>query len=429
MNFCGKNIYFLGIGGVSMSSLAIMLKERGCFVDGSDEAEGRGTDILKERKIEVDFQICPEKIENADLVVFSSAIKDDNPQMILCKKMKKKLWTRGQLLGAISDEYENVIAVAGSHGKTTTTALIFEILQVAGVEPTLHLGGFRVEDGLNFHLGDKEFFVTEACEYHNNFLNLHPYISVVTNIEKEHMDFFKTFSNQLKSFEIFKKQSKIVVDNFCGIKATHIRHDRHGGLLFTLVKDGLKLMDVHMHICEEVNTQNCIYAYLVAKKLGINDCIIKKAFENFKGVSTRFERMRCPFFDVCICDYAHHPTEIQNAISTAKKLFKNKELVTIFQPHTYSRTQSLLPQFVDTFKGLKHPLFFRTYSAREKASDGISALQFAEILQKSNKNAKYFDNFDDLRAFLMNFSKEDAALLFLGAGDLPSILHKNLFVE
>ena len=428
MKKLGRNVYFFGVGGVSMSGLAVMMKERGYAVGGFDEVEN-AVKILQHVGICVDFCLNEEHISEADCVICSSAIKDDNPCKRFAVSCGKKILTRGELLGMVSDEHEKVIAVAGSHGKTTTTALIFQILQEAGVNPTLHLGGFRVENGKNFHLGGKEFFVTEACEYCDNFLHLHPYVSVVTNVEKEHMDYFKTFSNQLKSFEKFKKQSDFVVEGFEGVVAKRVRHDKNGGLMFSLWAGKEKIMNVHMKICEEVNTQNCIYAYLVAKKLGIEDCVIKSAFENFKGVKTRFEKVECPHFDTVICDYAHHPTELAKAIETAKKIYKKKTLVTIFQPHTFSRTKNLLDDFVSVFKQLEMPLFFKTYSAREKPEDGVDAEKLSKIIKKNNKNAQYFENFASLFDFLQKLNRKNIVLLFLGAGDLPNILHKNNFLE
>lgn len=424
-----NKFYFLGIGGISMSSLAVMMKDKGFEVGGSDEMKSRATELLEENGIEIDFSLNEEKITNSDVVVFSSAIKEDNPQFVFAKKSKKKILTRGQLLGKISDEYENVIAVAGSHGKTTTTALIYEILKAAGFSPTLHLGGFRIEDGKNFYLGEKEFFVTEACEYHDNFLNLHPTISVVTNVEKEHMDYFKTFERQLSSFRQFKKQSRYVIENQEDYVAKNVRHDRQGGLIFNLCFQKKKIMRLHLKICEEINVQNCIYAYLVAKKLKIPDSIIKLGLENFKGVSTRFEKVQCPYFETVICDYAHHPTEIEKAIITANKIFKNKEVVTIFQPHTFSRTKNLLEDFVKVFEKTKLPIFFKTYPARESPENGLSAFELVEKIKKINKNALYFDNFNDLQEFLLTLDSKGNVLLFLGAGDLPSILHKNNFIS
>lgn len=411
-----------------MSALAMILKKQGKIVSGYDITKSRATDMLEDEGIEVDFCIAENQISKADFVVYSSAIKPDNPIYVLCKRLNKKMFTRGQLLGQISDEYEKVIAVAGSHGKTTTTAMIYEILACAGLCPTLHLGGFRISDGENLEIGTSEYFVTEACEYYDNFLNLHPYISVVTNVEKEHMDYFKTFERQKRSFQQFKSQSRYVVDNLGDLKAKYIRHDKNGCLRFSIFKEKEKVMSLKLQICEEINTQNCLYAYRVAKLLGISDEMIKIGLEHFQGVGTRFERVKCQDFSDCICDYAHHPTEIAKAIKSAQKIYKHRLLVTIFQPHTYSRTKSLLEDFIKVFENLPMPLFYKTYSAREKEEDGISAQKFTDILQKYNKNARYFDDFSSLNEFLQEIKAENPVLLFLGAGDLPNILHKNNFI-
>ena len=492
-------IYMLGIGGVSMSALAIMLKAEGNEVFGSDEHEGQGTRLLKENNIEVDLPRekdgefeelcnllkticylknnknnnnkkniknvkktiktqkmrknqyfyknyclyfsfpeinsvlfeCESKFKNlfeCDIVVRSSAIKDDDVRVLLASIWGKQILSRGQMLGKISEKYEKTVAVAGSHGKTTTTAMIYNILKIAGKNPTLHLGGYQIVDGKNFELGGDEFFVTEACEYYDNFLYLKPFLSVVTNIEREHLDYFGNFENEKKSFEKFKSNSKFVIDKPFDVKAKNIRHDKNGRLCFSLYNGEKKLMNLHLHLCEDINTINCVYAYLTSKQLGISDCYIKMGLENFKGVATRFERKKCPFFDYVICDYAHHPTEIQKSITSAKKIFKNKTIVTVFQPHTYSRTKELLNQFLKVFESVSNLVIFKTFSAREKESDGITGKAFVDILQNKNKNVKYFDNFSSLKEFLLNFSKKDTVLVFLGAGDLPQILTKEKFI-
>ncbi|MDE6583531.1 MAG: hypothetical protein K2K31_02655, partial [Clostridia bacterium] len=335
---------------------------------------------------------------------------------------------RGQVLGKISENYEKVIAVSGSHGKTTTTAMIHQILECAGFEPTLHLGGFRIEDGKNFVLGGNKYFVTEACEYCDNFLNLHPYISVVTNIEKEHMDYFKTFERQLRSFEKFRRQSQIVVEDCQGYSVRKICHDSDGSLMFELFEGKAKLFDLHLKLCEEVNTQNCIYALKVCRILGVPDHIIKLGLESFKGVGTRFEKMDCPYFKNVVCDYAHHPTEISKALCSARNIYRNKRLITIFQPHTFSRTKNLCHEFLEVFKYVDTPLFYKTYSARENPSEGMSSEEFTEIIKKENSNAEYFDDFESLFEYLLKFKEEDVVLLFVGAGDLPAIAHKNNFL-
>lgn len=423
-----KNYYFLGICGISMSTLAIMLAKEGNYVSGNDKNSGETARILKEFGIHIDKKTNKKAIKNADYVVCSSAIKDDNKQKIFAKKCKKKILTRGQVLGMISKKYKNVIAVAGSHGKTTTTAMIYEILKVANKNPTLHLGGLRIEDNKNFEFGCKSFFVTEACEYCDNFLHLHPTISVITNIEKEHMDYFKTFDNQVRSFEKFKNQSKIVVDSCQGYNAKKISHKPNGDLCFELWNETEKLMDLNMRICEDVNTQNCIYAYQVAKLLKIDDETIKKGLENFAGVKTRFEKVKCKYFENVVCDYAHHPTEISKTIDTAKTVFKNKKIVTIFQPHTYSRTKILFDEFVEVFSDIETTIFYKTYSAREKRKEGFGANKLALRLKKNGKDSYYFSSISSLIRFLRKFDN-DTVLIFIGAGDLPSILNKCNFLS
>ena len=424
-----KSFYLLGIGGVSMSALAVMLKEKGFQVSGFDERESRTTKLLQENGIFVDFETNFDAINKADVVARSAAIKDDDPFVIYAKSQNKQIISRGQLLAQIAEDFDCVVAVAGSHGKTTTTAMIFEILSVAGLKPSLHLGGFRKENGQNFVLDGNEYFVTEACEYHDNFLWLHPDLSVITNVEKEHLDYFKTFENQKKSFTKFKAQSRVVVEGVGDCYAKNIRHDKFGRVHFDLFENNKFVFNLSLQLFEDVNVENCLYAYRAAKKLGIPDCAIKIALERFKGVERRFEKVSAKGFANVFVDYAHHPTEIKKAIETAKRLSKNKLLVTIFQPHTFSRTQLLLDEFVDVFSDVQLPVFFKTYSAREKESEGISAKEFTKILQTKNKFAQYFENIDDLTDFFDVFNKKKVVLLFLGAGDLPDILHKNKFIS
>ncbi len=424
----GKRFYLLGIGGISMSALAIFLKESGNIVGGSDSSRSDAVVMLEERGVVVDFELDERKIAEADYVVCSSAIKTGNEFLSAAQRFGKKIFSRGQLLGAISDEYYKVLAVAGSHGKTTTTAMIYEVLKCAQKNPSLHLGGFRCEDGKNFYVGGKEIFVTEACEYCDNFLNLHPFISVVTNVEPEHMDYFKTFDRQLESFEKFRLQSKFVVEGDGGFSAQNLRHKKNGQLSFNLCENGKKLMRLNLHICEDINSQNCIYAYRVCRLLGLSDEEIKTGLENFKGVKTRFERVVCDKFDDVLCDYSHHPTEIEKAISSARKIFKKRRLVVVFQPHTFSRTRDFFEKFIEVLRVVDVPILYKTYSAREKESDGVSAKDLAGVLVEKNPNTKYADDFDQLQKLIGELCRKDV-LMFVGAGDLPAILHKNKFLS
>ena len=425
-----KSFYFLGIGGVSMSALAVFMKEKGFAVRGSDITRGAGTKIWEENNIKVDLDINEDAIKNSDNICVSSAIKQEDKRLEIAKQQKKKIITRGELLGEVSKDYQKVIAVSGSHGKTTTTALIFHILKTSNKNPTLHLGGYMIDDNKNFCIGGKEYVVTEACEYCDNFLNLHPNLSIITNIEPEHLDFFKTFENELHSYQKFESQSAHVIKEDLNFQAKNVCHNKKGFLSFDLYDLKNFVLHFDTKLLEEINTKNIIFAYRACKFLGLSDSQIKSGVESFCGVKCRFERMCCKFFDNVICDYAHHPTEIKNSIESAGKIFCGKKLFVIFQPHTFSRTKLLFEEFFGVFKSVENPIFFKTYSAREKEEDGTSAREFAKILKKINKNSLYFENFLSLNKFLMSINyKKDCVLLFVGAGDLPEILHQNGFVS
>ena len=425
--------YLIGICGISMSALAHFLNNSGNEVSGSD-MNVSGAKSLERNGVKVFHNENVEEVAKADVVVVSSAIGEDNADLKIAKKLKKKVLSRGELLGELSKNYEKVIAVAGSHGKTTTTALIYNVLKCAKVNPSLHLGGVLCEEKTNYVVGDTKYFVTEACEYHDNFLFLHPYIGVVTNVEEDHLDYFKTFENELKSFEKFKSNCKYVIDG-SRLYPTHIRYDRKGRLCFNIAFDDSddfsishqrklkKLISLKVQILEEVNVYNCILAYHVCALLGFSDEIIKEGIESFKGVKRRFEKVDCEYFENVIVDYAHHPTEIENTIKTAKKVFKNKKILYIFQPHTYSRTKNLLNEFVEVFKKVDDLILYKTYPSREKTSDGISALKLAKILDVS-----YCANLNSLMKKLF-VDYNDRVLVFIGAGDLPDLLYKNKFLR
>ena len=258
--------YFIGICGISMSALAHFLINSGNEVAGSD-INLNGAESLERDGIRVFQNKNAEEVAKADVVVVSSAIGENDDDLKIARKLKKKVLSRGELLGELSKHYEKVIAVAGSHGKTTTTALIYNILKCANVNPSLHLGGVLCEEKTNFVVGDTKYFVTEACEYRDNFLFLKPYIGVVTNIEEEHLDYFKTFENELNSFEKFKSNCEYVIDG-SRLYPTHIRYDRKGRLCFNVAFDDSddfsishqrklkKLISLKVQILEEVNVYN-----------------------------------------------------------------------------------------------------------------------------------------------------------------------------
>ena len=261
-----KKIFFIGICGISMSAIAVLLKKEGNDVCGCDRNFKNPPKILKDENITVVSETNTRELKTSDFVVVSSAIKEDNKALFYAKKYGKPCKTRGEILGEIASEYEKVVAVAGSHGKTTTTAMIYQILFVAGKQPTLHLGGNLIESKTNVVKAGKEFFVTEACEYCDNFLHLFPYISAITNIEKEHMDYFKSFYNEKKSFAKFKKQSKYVVEKI-SYEAKNICIKKQRGVSFDVYKKQKRVTKTNLKIGGFYNIKNALCAFEVCEKL------------------------------------------------------------------------------------------------------------------------------------------------------------------
>lgn len=407
-----KRMFFCGICGISMSALAFLEKLSGNQVEGSDLNYLNKPKCLSE--IEVHPQPYLKGIDESDEVVFSSAVRDSE-EVIYARKTGKKVIPRGELLGQISSEYNKVIAVAGSHGKTTTTAMIFHVLSDNGFDPTLHLGGDLKGVG-NVYSGGKDFFVTEACEYCDNFLYLHPYISVITNVEPEHLDYFKTFENEKKSFKKFEKQSKnCIKKNTYKISKKIIRKD--GCISFILEKNNKKYEKINLNIGGEYNIFNAIYCIEVCEKLGLNFDQIKKSLETFIGVRKRCEKIISKYNFKIFVDYAHHPKEIKKSAIYFQEICEGK-CVAIFQPHTYSRTKLLFDDFIKSLSLFDEVVCYKTYPARETQDMGFDEKDLARGLSKNGKTAYVCENERALREILKQYSQKDL-IIFLGAGDLP----------
>lgn len=438
----GNHIHFLGIGGISQSAIALILKSLGHRITGSDAKESHITQNLIKNGIDVEIDGTSRHIYNADMLVVSAAIKEDDRELILAKGLKKSIISRAEALGMLAEEYAHVISVAGSHGKTTTTGMIAKIFMQAKLDPTIHIGGELDFIGGNVRVGGKGFFITEACEYYDSFLQIKSDVSVILNIQKDHLDYFKTFSNINKSFKKFAKNTKqngIVVyssddknaikkyrksisfsmNNNGVLEARNIQEYDKGKFMFNVYFMGLKLTKIKLSVYGKHNINNALAAIAVALYYGIDFKDIKKALYKFSGVERRFKTYGNFKGAKVIHDYAHHPTEIKASINVAKKLTKGQVFV-CFQPHTYSRTKHLLNEFINSFKCSNHTLFFKVYSAREKESDGINHEELAKEVAKVHTNCYAFDNYQNMKKYLeVNVKKKDI-ILVLGAGDIEN---------
>lgn len=407
-----KKLFFCGICGISMSALAYLEMKKGNLVEGSDLNYNSHPKCLKD--ILVHPQPYFKGVEWADEVIYSSAVRESE-EVKFARKIGKKVVARGKLLGEICKGYEKVIAVAGSHGKTTTTAMIFHILKNAGYNPSLHLGGELKGVG-NVYDGDKTILVTEACEYCDNFLFLHPYISVITNIEPEHLDYFKSFEREKMSFKKFENQSKYCIKNIeYKIAEKAIRGD--GGISFILEKNNKKIPQINLKIGGEYNIFNAIFCIQVCEKFGLEIEEIIKGLETFIGVRKRCEKIFSKFIFNVFIDYAHHPKEIEKSANYFKKICKGK-CVAIFQPHTYSRTKLLYEDFIKSLSIFDEIICYKTYPAREIPDMGYDEIKLAEGLRDKSKIVYTCKEQNEVREILKKYNKDDL-IVFLGAGDLP----------
>ena len=429
-----KKYYFIGIGGISMSALAIFLKCSGEEVSGSDLVENDNLKKLTNYGITYHIGHCENNIASfaPDCVVINCAIHDDNEEYSYALKHKIKVISRAKLLGIFSKRFKNVIAISGTHGKTTTVGMISEIFMEAGLHPTVHIGGLLNKINSNFLIGDYKYFITEACEYKNSFLSLRPKLGIMLNIERDHMDFFKNYKDLEISFEkflsyskikiypknfkkenVFEYQNKDKIIDFCAKDITKTSL----GLSFKYYENNKFIDNFSISNFGTHNINNALVAIMTARHFKIKLTQIKRGLRNFSGVKRRFEKIGYLNNAVVIHDYAHHPTEIKKVINEAKEYGK---VLTVFQPHTYSRTKKLINLFLTCFTETDGLYIFKTYPARESENEGYSAEKLNKLLQDKQQSL-YFNNEADLISNIKQHANEYNIILILGAGDIDKI--------
>ena len=436
-----NNIFFVGIGGISMSALATLCKKQGANVSGSDLKSSVIISNLKKLGIKVFLKHKGKNITGAELVVYSGAIKQNNPELLEAKKLNIPTMERAEFLGKVSENFEKVIAISGTHGKTTTTSMIAHIFMVANLNPTVHLGGMESQIGGNLQIGGSKYFITEACEFRDSFLKLNPTVSVVTNVEFEHVDYFKTFAQECQSFSQFAKLTKKVCFvsksakkcflndknvHFIGEKmsfnAQNIILNDDGKYSFDLYCKKNFLCNLKLNVYGKHNIQNALLAIAVARYFDIDMGIIQLAMRTYKAVQRRFEQIGFYGSNIIVQDYAHHPTEIICSINTCKEVFGRK-IMCVFQPHTYSRTKRLIDSFTKCFNGLDCLVLLETYPARESFEYFGSAQFLKKKLENNNPPFAVQGVFDfkEFMSYIKSIKISNAVILFLGAGDIESL--------
>lgn len=439
-----KHIYFIGIGGISMSALARILVQKGINVSGSDIKESELTKKLEGEGIEVKYTQVAENITpDIDHVVYTAAISKDNPELKKAQELNIPLVNRASLLSDIMKGYKYSIGVSGTHGKTSTTSMLSHILIEAKKDPTISVGGMLPLIGGNLKIGKEEFFLTEACEYTNSFLELSPNVEVILNIEADHLDFFKDLDDIRKSFKKFIAKlddngilvinEKIsnkeeLLDGFSGkvysfglgkgyVNAKNINYDFEGKAEFDLYVEDKYMGKIKLSVYGEHNILNALAAIATGMALDISLEDIKRGLEGYGGVHRRFEIKGTVKGLTVIDDYAHHPGEIEVTIEAAKKL-KYKRLCVVFQPHTYSRTKALLEDFARVLSKADLVVLADIYAAREKDTLGVSSKDIETLINKKSQKAYYFPTFDEIESFVLSKLDKGDICITMGAGDI-----------
>ncbi|MFT4106807.1 MAG: UDP-N-acetylmuramate--L-alanine ligase [Lacrimispora sp.] len=446
-------IHFIGIGGISMSGLAEILIDEGFTVTGSDAQESALTRHLETKGARISYGQRPENItDGIDVVVYTAAVHPDNPEFAEVQKREIPLLTRAELLGQMMTNYENAIAVSGTHGKTTTTSMLTEILLAADTDPTISVGGILNSIGGNIRVGSSELFVTEACEYTNSFLSFFPTMEVILNVEADHLDFFKDLEDIRNSFRLFArklpKEGVLVINNDiesveeitrdlpCKIitfgkkpgsryEAEAIRFDELARASYELKIDGTVVDTVTLGVPGEHNVYNSLAAAAVGMELGISLEMIKKGLKRFTGTNRRFEKKGELGGVTIIDDYAHHPQEIRATLETAQHYPKNK-LWVVFQPHTYTRTKAFLEEFAESLSLADEVILADIYAARETDNLGVSSRDIAEKIEKRGVKVHYLPSFDEIETFILENCIHGDLLITMGAGDIVKVGEKLL---
>lgn len=432
-----NSFFFIGIGGISMSAIALFLKKQGFTVAGSDINYNQQIKILKEENIKVYSKHDKNNINGFDAIVYTSAINKKNPEIIQALSKSKILIKRSELLGSILLNFKTVIAISGTHGKTTTTAMLSEVF-LTEKSITAFIGGQTKKYG-NLIFNNSDIAIVEACEYDNNFLDLPHTVSVVLNVDYDHVDTFNNISEELLSFSKFiensitfknvsdenaKRLNGNVTFSFNGKANYHASHVKETtkGVSFIANKGRKKLGRVKLQLFGKHNALNAIAVVAVADYFAIPFYKIKNALENFEGVKRRFELLGKINNANIYTDYAHHPKEINETLKGIKKKIKGKTLI-IFEPHTFSRTKTLFNDFITSLNTKYDTLIYKTYSAREKFDELGDAKRLYQELQKISKNEIFYCESEE---FIVDFTAHYNNIVILGAGELPVTIIKFL---
>ena len=445
-----KHVHCIGIGGIGLSGVAEVLNSRGYRVSGSDIKESAVTDGLRRKGIEVFIGHKAENLGDTDLLVFSAAVSQENPEIAEARRRGIPVISRAEALGAIMDDYKTSIAISGTHGKTTTTSMVSLILDNAKLSPTILVGGVLSEFKGNVKVGSSEYFVTEACEYMDSFLQLRPYVEIILNIDSDHLDYFKDIDHIARSFNTFAESVpkdglvvaydanpfvKSIIDKLsCRVisfgfsdtsdfYAKNIEFNLLGRPSYDLYHKGKYICRISLSVPGEHNVANSLAAIATCLSLGVDLDIIKRTLEDFTGTQRRFDIIGRTASGVSVIDdYAHHPNEIRATLAAAQNI-PHGRIWCLFQPHTYTRTMALFEQFADAFADADVVVLAEIYAAREKNIYKLSSRSLMnEIkLRHPDKDVYFMPEFSSMAEFALNNTQENDIIITMGAGDIYKV--------
>lgn len=441
-----KHIHFIGIGGISMSALAMIMLKRDWKVTGSDLRESTLTDRLRIAGAGITCSHLADNVNGADVIVFTSAVKSDNPELVRAKELGIPIYSRAELLGDLMAEAAVGIAISGSHGKTTTTAMVGLMLDLAGCQPTVLVGGELEAIHGNVKVGNGDYLVAEACEYFDNFLSLKPQIGIILNIDADHFDYFKDLEQIKLAFRRFAElippdgalivclDDANVTSILPGLGCHVISYGlaagadwqardvqlHAGGSQFTVYHQGERMGIVRLWVPGQHNVFNALAAFAVGYLVGLPMPTIAGTLEAYHGTHRRFEYLGEFNMAAIYDDYAHHPAEIKATLSAART-YSPKRLLCVFQPHTYTRTKALMQEFALAFGEADQVVIADIYAAREKDTYGVHSGQLAEQMQTTHCDARHIGSLQQAADYLRQELRPGDLLITMGAGDVYQV--------
>lgn len=433
-----------------MSGLAVLLKEKGFLVTGCDKTSSRQTELLQEKGIPVTIGHAPENVHGAQLVVYSAAIHPDNPERMEAERLGIAQMKRSELIGQLMEESSYSVCISGTNGKTTTAAMLAQAFLEAGADPTIHIGGSFDYIGGGTKSGTDGGFILEACEYSGSFLHFFPTIAVITNITEDHLEYYGSIDNVEAAFSEFA--GKIPEDGWCvafgdderarrvclnancrhitygtgdenDLRPVALVYDEEGRAEYDAVLNGTVISHFRIGVPGEVNMLNSLAVIAVCLVKGFDLSVVADALTAFSGVRRRFEYTGCTEGVKCYTDYGHNPIAIQNALKMAAA-HPHREIWSVFQPHTYSRTKLLFRQFLTAFEGADHVLITDIFAARETDPGDIHASMLVNSIKKLGIDAQYTPGFDDAEAYLRSHWHSGDLMISHGCGNIDLLNEK-----